>query len=188
VNIRTLSKRERVIVAVTLLLTLGAGLYLYLIEPLALRWLDMYKATQSSAAELAKLRGLYERREEIEKAYRTVEGAIAVGTSNEDLLVQLIKTVEKAARTSGMDVKSVKPMTAQRQGYFYRYSLQLSANSEPTQFVQFLQVLQRPECLLSAELLTVVVKRTKPSLNMTITISNLAKLRNPDKDGSAPRT
>jgi Tfp pilus assembly protein PilO len=187
-NLRPLSKRERVVVAITLLLTLGAGIYLYLIEPLALQWLDMYKATQTSAAELAKLRGLYERREEIENAYRKVEGAIAVGTSNEDLIVQLIKTVEKAARTSGMDVKSVKPMTAQRQGYFFRYSLQLSANCEPGQFVQFLQVLQRPECLLSAELVTVVVKRTKPSLNVTTTISNLAKLRNPDKDAPPPRT
>jgi len=171
-----MSRRETIILAATLTLGIGAAIYVYLLEPLAYSWVELHNETAAKAAELAKLRSLIQQRDEIERAYAKTEGAIVSGLSDEKLTLDLMQSVEATARGSGLDVKSVKPATSRRHGELRRQSVQVSLDGEANQFMEFLQMLQRPESSLCAEVLTVSVRRTKPSLNAAITISNLTRV------------
>lgn len=173
---RKMSRREAAILVTTLLFGVGAGVYVYVLEPLAYSWVELHNETTAKAEELAKLRGLIQQREAIERAYAKTEGAIVTGLSDEKLTLELMQGVEATARGSGLDVKSVKPATSRRHGELRRQSVQVSVDGEANQFMEFLQMLQRPESSLCAEVLTVSVRRTKPSLNAAITISNLTRV------------
>jgi Tfp pilus assembly protein PilO len=173
---RSLTPRERRITIVTVLI-LGGGLaYAYAIGPMIHTWTDLRAAANALTAERAELTQLLEHRGAIEAQYSGVESAVAEGQSEEALQIALLTEVEDLARRSGLVVGSIKPMGRDREGPFERIHVQLNAQCEHHQFVNFLQGAQRRERLLRCEAVTLTVGRTRPPVNVTLTISKLVKI------------
>lgn len=172
----TFTKGEGMLALLTALVIFSGLTYVYVIEPVAFEWSEVRGRSRKAVEKLAKLQALVERREEIERGYRQLEGAVSVRQNEHGAKVTLLKEVEKLARESGLQVTAVKPTSTRKEGVFDRYGVQLNARSENHNFVTFLQAIQRPEHLLNAERITLVAGRSRPTLSLTVVVTKLVRL------------
>lgn len=172
---RRVTHREKILAAATLTTVLVGAAYVYAVEPLFDSWLDVHRRAQQTLAELAELKALVGHRDEIEQVYAQVESALTTGRSDESIRVELLRDVEQLARECGLSVRGVRPTAARQEGRFTRYGIQLSAQGESHNFVDFLQAAQRPDRLLRADRVTVIAGRGHPFLTLSFVITKLAR-------------
>lgn len=175
-NWRALTRRERIIVGVTLSTFVAVLLYTNFIEPAGLRWLDARERGSNLSAERSELKLLLANRSEIEKGYSAIEGAVVSGQSYEALQLALMGEVLELARQSGLIVSNFKPLARQTEGRFEGLSMQLSAGGEHHQVVKLLQVMQRRDRLLRGDSITILAGRGRSPLDITIEISKLVRM------------
>jgi Tfp pilus assembly protein PilO len=170
------SARERRLAALTLICVLAGVLYLNVIEPVTVNWMEVRKRAREAEVELRKLEELVENREAIEREFKRLEGAVTSGASEQELKITLLSEVDKLANESGLLVASVKPSLVKKQNDFYRYGIELQAHGENHKLVRFLLAMQSPEHLLHTDQLTVHAGRGSAPLTFTFRISKLARL------------
>lgn len=181
-----ISARERRLAAVTLIVVLLAALYLNVIEPVAVNWMEVQKRARDAEAKLAELRRLIENRDIIESEFKRLQGAVTSGASEQELKIALLTEVDRLASESGMAVASVKPTVVKKQNEFYRYGIELQAQGENHKLVQFLLGMQDPRHLLHIDQMTVHAGRGAAPLSVTFRISKLARLSQDKPTGAAP--
>ena len=171
-----ISARERRLGAATLLVVVVGVLYLNVIEPVTVNWMEVRRRAREAESKLAESEALIENRETIEREYKRLEGAVTSGSSEQELKITLLSEVDKLANESGLLVASVKPTVVKKQKDFYRYGIELQAHGENHKLVQFLLAMQKPEHLLHTDQLTVHAGRGSAPLTFTFRISKLARL------------
>jgi Tfp pilus assembly protein PilO len=126
--------------------------------------------------ERTTLLSLIDHREAIESGYAAMEGAIAIGTSVEELQLNFVRDVETIARREGLRVANIRPLGHSAEAPFHRLAVQVTTEGEHHQFVRFLQAMQRPDTLLRGDTITVVASRRTPPLSITLRISKLVRV------------
>lgn len=172
---RKLTKRERVLATFTATVISVGLLYVYVLEPVFTQWYTLHSRALELTQELAELQDLVANKNSIEKLYQDFEGAVSQGESEIDLEIALLGEIERLATNQGLEVSSIKPLSKMREGQFERLGVQLNAKCEGHQFVKFLHALQRPEHLLRAETISVVVGPRRPPVTLTLTATKLVK-------------
>ena len=175
INIK-ISTRERRLTAVTIICLLLAVLYLNVVEPVTVNWMEVRRRAREAEADLAKLQQLVQNRDTIEREFKRLQGAVTSGSSEQELKITLLSEVDKLANESGLLVASVKPSLVKKQKDFYRYGIELQAHGENHKLVQFLLAMQNPEHLLHTDQLTVHAGRGSAPLTCTFRISKLARI------------
>jgi len=176
-----ISPRERRLAAITIICLLVGVLYLNVIEPVTVNWMEVRRRARDAEAELAKLEQLVQNRDTIQREFKRLQGAVTSGSSEQELKITLLSEVDKLASESGLLVASVKPSLVKKQKEFYRYGIELQAHGENHKLVQFLLAMQNPEHLLHTDQLTVHAGRGAAPLTFTFRISKLARLTAPTK-------
>lgn len=171
-----ISPRERRLAAATIICLLIAALYLNVIEPVTVNWMEVRRRAGDAEAKLAELQQLIQNRDTIEREFKRLQGAVTSGSSEQELKITLLSEVDKLANESGLLVASVKPSLVKKQKDFYRYGIELQAHGENHKLVQFLLAMQSPEHLLHTDQLTVHAGRGAAPLTFTFRISKLARL------------
>ncbi|MCX5768875.1 MAG: type II secretion system protein GspM [Candidatus Hydrogenedentes bacterium] len=174
-----ISPRERRLAAVAIICLLIALLYLNVIEPVTVNWMEVRRRARDAEAELATLQQLIQKRDTIETEFKRLQGAVTSGASEQELKITLLSEVDKLANESGLLVASVKPSLVKKQKDFYRYGIELQAHGENHKLVQFLLAMQNPDHLLHTDQLTVHAGRGSAPLTFTFRISKLARLTAP---------
>lgn len=174
-NLKVSSRERRLATATATVLVLGL-LYLNVIEPVAMNWIDVRRRAREAETRLAKLQQLIQNRDVIETEFKRLEGAVTSGASEQELKIALLAEIDRLASESGLVVASVKPTVVKKQKDFYRYGIELQAHGENHKLVQFLLAMQSPEHLLHTDHLTVHAGRGAAPLTATFRISKLAHL------------
>ena len=173
---RRLSRRERKIAVLAGICLVSTVLYVCVAEPYAQGLYAAHKRVQQAQSEVDRLAILIANRDTIAAEYDRVKGAMSTVSSEHQMMVALLEEVDKAARSAGLQLTNVKPLSSQKHGTFWRFGLELQTQCEGHQFVEFLQVMQAPEHMLRAELIALTVGRSEPPLTVTFKIDKLAKL------------
>jgi len=179
-----ISPRERRLAAITITCLLIALLYLNVIEPVTVNWMEVRRRARDAEADLATLQQLVQNRDTIEREFKRLQGAVTSGSSEQELKITLLSEVDKLANESGLLVASVKPSLVKKQKDFYRYGIELQAHGENHKLVQFLLAMQNPDHLLHTDQLTVHAGRGSAPLTFTFRISKLARITTPAKPDS----
>lgn len=170
------TKRERVIGLTTLIIAVCIASYVLAIEPLALKWFALRAQAIKAESDLARLESLVEYKDTIERESKRLKGAVAKGQTEQDLRVALLQEVDAVARVCGLELSSVKPTTARKEGAFLRYGIELQVHCAGHQFAKLLQAFQEPEHLLRTDKMTVSVGPSDPPMTATLTLSKLVRL------------
>jgi len=181
-----ISGRERRLAAATVSVLVLAALYLNVIEPVAVNWMEVRRRGHEAEAKLAELRQLIQNRETIQSEFKRLQGAVTSGASEQELKIALLTEVDRLASESGLVVASVKPTIVKKQNEFYRYGIELQAQGENHKLVQFLLGMQDPRHLLHTDQMTVHAGRGAAPLSITFRISKLAQLSGKTRVEAAP--
>lgn len=170
---RTLNARERRIALITAVLSLVAGLYVYVVEPAALAWLSVYREAETLERELHKLESLVARRDEIENEYRKLESAALSVASRDAMAVALLSEVTELAQRDNLAVVGIKPLRSAAEKGYERCAVQVDLAGEAHQFVAFLQRMQEPQHLLNGDFVNVAVGRGSAPLTISMRLNKL---------------
>ena len=175
-TMRSLSRRERRIAVLAGACLVSTVLYVCVVEPYAKDLYAAHKRAQQAQSEVDRLAILIANRDTIAAEYARVKGAMSTAATEHQMTVALLEEVDKAARSAGLQLINVKPLTSQEHGTFWRFGLELQTQCEAHQLVEFLQIMQAPDHMLRAGLIAVTVGRGEPPLAVTFKIDKLAKL------------
>lgn len=172
-RIQSLSGRERRMIFLTAtVMLIGLG-YIYIGEPVYLRWNELHTESQSLQKDLKKLRGLSQNRELIEENFAKVQDSIPAGNSQENLEVRFLEEINALAHSSGLRVGSLKPLKIERSGRFDQLQVQVHGSCQGYEFTKFLQLLQDEKHLIQCTDITLTAGRSRPPLTVTLTLSKL---------------
>lgn len=177
-RLRGFSRRERTAAALAAAIVLSALAYVHVLEPFALAWLDVHARAVEAADELERLRSLVEHREEIEREFDLMQGAVAAHREHEDMHVALLSEVHALATRRGMHVFSLKPLKRREEGQFYRYAVELQGACKPHEAGELLHAMQDARHLLRTDLLTLTVQQSESPVWATLRASKLVRKDN----------
>jgi len=176
---RSLTKRERRIAFLTGIVVASGLLYLYVAEPLWLRWVDLHAQAESLTRKVANFQELVDNRQFIEDNYRRVEGAITVGRDEEELYFNLLQEIAGVTLSARVTLRGMKPLSRKHDDLLDRYGVKLNIQCEGHQLMNLLQALQEPEHMLNIEDLTILAGRGRPPLTVALTVTKLMRTENP---------
>jgi Tfp pilus assembly protein PilO len=175
-NLRQFSRRERNFSFVTGIMVICALSYLFVVEPIVLRWVAAHDQAVQAEVELGQLLELVQNRDHIEREYDRLQGAVQVGRTEQDLKIALLTEADRLAQSSGLTVSSIKPTAMRQEAGLQRYTIEMQMHCEAHQFLQLLRNMQEPEHLLHTDMMSIVVSPSEPPLTVTLRLSKLAKV------------
>ena len=170
---KSLTTRERRMILMTVTVVLVGVGYIYVAEPVYLRWRKLHTEAQTLQKDLRELRGLAENRLMIEENFAKVQHFIPATRDQKMLEVGFLKEINSLAQSSGLQVGSLKPLKIERSGRFDQLQVQLHGSCEGYQFTKFLQQLQDGNHLIQCSDITLTAGRSRPPLTVTLTLNKL---------------
>lgn len=171
---KQLSKREKVIVLLTLGLGGGSLIYIFLIEPFLANINDMNNEILIKETKLQKIYALIGHKDKIEAEYEKFLKASSSNASDEAIISDILKQVEKIAVASSVQLNNVRPERL-RNEEVKRLRVEITAEAGVSSMLKFIYDLEMSPFLITVERLQIVPSRTQPGyIETTLLISKLS--------------
>jgi len=172
-RMKNMTSRERYLLIATVLVLTGGAVYIYVGEPLFLKWSDLHDESKTLQMRLAKLKILSKDKDVIEQGFEDIQSAIPSGESTESLQIDFFKEIHDFATSAEIDVTSLKQLKIDRKGRFDSLVVRMNCVGENHQLAALLQHFQERENLIQCSDISLSANRRPPTLSITLTLSKL---------------
>lgn len=148
---RPFKKREKALLASTLLVVGSALLYSQVVDPRVHRALDLHAQIVAAEKDEAETRGLIAHREEIMARSADLQKQTASAGDDDAEMKTLFEEVEKLARGAGLAPQSMRPQKVRDLGLYRLLSLELLAEGPSPGLARFLYDLRGSKQLLRVD-------------------------------------
>lgn len=97
-------------------------------------------------------------RDQILKEYKGYEGYLKVKGSDEEIVSEFLREVERLARESAVSVSDVKPQSSRKRGLYNEYNIEVRTEATLKDIVTFLYRLNNSVLLLRVEKINLTLK------------------------------
>lgn len=160
----SLTKREKTILAFTIIFVLLISVYRFLIEGAVKKWQRLNTEILISKATLQKNLRIIDREKFIESEYEKYNNFVIEEGSQEKKMASLLKEIEGLASKWDVAITDIKPLPTKTTEFFNRYTVELSAEADISQISKFIYYLQKSSKILRAERLRLNAKSGQPNI------------------------
>lgn len=163
--LRNITKRERLLAAATISITIAAIVYNFIIDPAAGRWNDLDKKIRDKEAALKKHSRILRDRSDIEKLRAQYAKYFELKrlTPEEESAIAL-SLMEKTARETQVQITNIKPIAYKSFGNYNKFTFRVSTESKMSELAKFVYDLQSSDQLLKVERMVLRAKENDPAV------------------------
>lgn len=151
--IKHLSKRERKIFYLAILIIVGVLSYITVIEPLWQKWQELNKSISSQEIQLLKNLKILAQRDVIAQLYDKYAENIKMKGSVEEETAVILREIENIARTSNTYITDIKPLRVQDMEFYKEYYVELESEGSISNLARFIYDLQNSKQILKVKYL-----------------------------------
>lgn len=172
-----LAKRERLILYVCIFLILITILDRFVFKPLADRLFKLHQEIQVMEAKLIKGLRAERQRDVILKEYKNYETYLKIKGSDEEIVSELLREIEKLARESNVSLSDIKPRSTNKRAMFKEYTIEVRTDASLKDVVNFLYRLNSSILLLQVDKLVLnLAEEQGDILKVNMVISGIVVL------------
>lgn len=151
--LKHLSRRERNILYLAVIVISGVLLYIVMIEPLRKKWRELNESISSKEMQLLKNQKILAQKDIIAQLYdKYAENIKMKGTVEEETAV-ILREIENIARTSNTYITDIKPLKVEDKEFYKEYSVELEAEGDISGLAKFIYDLQNSKQILKVKYL-----------------------------------
>lgn len=140
-NIPNLSKGERNILYLCLLVILSSLLYTFLVEPGVRKWRGRRGRILTQELKLEKNLKIIARRKAIESRYQGYSERFRSQGTQEEEMAKMLREIETLAGDL-VHIKDIKPRPAKEKGFYWQYSVEIEYEAPIKPLAKFIYGLQ----------------------------------------------
>lgn len=156
--IKNLSKREKLLLIVTLSIGCVVGIYVMIIEPIGIRWKMLDEQTESKVAQIIKDKTLLSAYKEMEKEYAKYQDLIQGSKNEEEELAKALGEIEAISKTSSCRILNVKSLSSKSVADYKEISFEVTAEGSIVEISQFLYAIETSAKCLRVRHFTISAK------------------------------
>lgn len=150
-----LKKRElNLLISCCIIIVTVIG-YVVVVEPFWKKYVFIEDEIREKQVEFMKLRKMLLLKDSIENAYEKILPAISQDGSDEERLALFLKEVELTARSAGVYITNLKPLSIAQEDRYKKYSVRVEAEGKMNALASFLYHLPDSAQLISMEQLQI---------------------------------
>ena len=153
-----LSKRERLVLTITISIAALAAAYVVVIEPMAGEWNKSSDEIKTKKARIVKNRILLARFKYLKKEYEKYPDLIAAVESEEKEVAKALSSMEDASRASSCPIADVKPRTSKKIGAYKEILFEVTTESGINELTRFLYDIETSKGMLRVKHFTIASK------------------------------
>lgn len=129
--------------------------YVVVVEPFWKKYVFLEDEIREKQVEFMKLQKMLLLKDSIESAYDKISPAVSHEGSDEERLALFLKEVELAARSAGVYITNLKPLSISQEDRYKKYSVRVEAEGKMNALAAFLYHLPDSAQLISMEQLQI---------------------------------
>lgn len=163
--LENITKREKMLGAVTIVAALMALTYNFIIEPLAKQWNTLEEEIRDKEVLLTKHNRILRDKDEIQKLHSEHTRFFQKEklTPDEESALAL-SAIEKLARGARTYIINIKPLTTKSYENYDKFTFRVTTESRISELTKFIYDLQSSEQLLKIERMAIRAKERKPGI------------------------
>lgn len=161
--LKDITKREKLLGAITLAAALAALGYNFIIEPLAVRWNALKEEIREKELLLTKHNRILRNKDVITELNAALSNYLQKKklTPEEDSAAAL-SNIEKEARAANVHITNIKPLAIKKFEDYTKFTYRVSSESTMGELAKFIYNLQSSEQLLKVERMVLRAKERDP--------------------------
>lgn len=153
-----MSKRERLLFAVTVSVIALAGLINFVIIPLGNKWQRLNAQILTLNIKLNRYAKVIVQQKIIEDRYITYKDYLRIKSSKEEAQAQVLQEVENLARNAGVILTNIVPSGLEDKKFYRQFNVRIESESDMLSLCRFLYEIQKSQQLLGIEKLSIATK------------------------------
>lgn len=153
-----LSKRERILLFITIGVIILAGLINFIITPLSKKWRHLNNQIASLNAKLSRHMRILSLEKDIEAKYKAYADYLKVKGSNEEALALVLQEIERHARSSEVVLTNIVPSGLESKDFYNKFEVRMDIEGDMSSLIKFLYELQRSKHLFRILRLSITTK------------------------------
>ena len=172
--IQNLSKREKTILSICVILGVTAIAYSLIIEPFIMRWRTLNDQIESKIALLIKNTRLLKMHKALEAEYAKYHGFMEISEDEEKELAKALGEIENVSAKSSCNIANIKPRASRKLGNYKEIFFEVTAEGSISELAQFLYEIETSREYLRIRHFTIMSKAGPPDkLKGTFLISKI---------------
>jgi Tfp pilus assembly protein PilO len=173
-KLRSLSKREKILLYLAILVVSGIFIFNLVIEPLTIKLARMNEDIRKKEYLLKKYRSLTGKGEDILSLYSRYKGSLAKGQRSQEIIDSLFEEVKKTAATVHLNLEKIKPLPIEKNRHFQQALLEVELKGTFSSIFTFIDQLENSSSFVRISSLRLVPQAKDSSvLNCTVTVSRI---------------
>lgn len=156
--ISRLSKRERLLVTLTVTVAVLLAFFIFIADPAYKKWIDLGGDVESANARLLKNLKLMANKDYLEKEYDKYKQYIQKGAGEEEEVSSILKEIEATAGGSSVNVTGIKPKGTKSFKEYKKFTVEVTGEAKLADFLKFIYELEGSKKLLKVERLVLTLK------------------------------
>lgn len=150
-NFLKMTKKEKLIFYIAVTFISLAFLDRFLYRPIRGAFVTLREKTLIEEKKVAKnIRNLMQE-DAIFKAYKNLSSYVSMLGTDEEEMAKFLKIIEETSRVSGVYVADIKPQPVINVDFYKKYMVEISAEGEKTQIIEFIYQLESLDQLINIE-------------------------------------
>ena len=172
------SKREQLLLVITIVIVTITLSYGFIIEPLIGAFSNLNRQIETGRLKLQKASKMLMRQDIITEEYKKYVNFLKPAGSDEEEIASMLKTIESIARKNNIHISNIRPQPAKERGYYKEFIFELISEADIDHLIKFIYDLQVSGNLLRVDRLTLSASSSKEGLKavMEITKPSVAKI------------
>jgi Tfp pilus assembly protein PilO len=140
-------------------------------RPLSNRLATLNQEVRAKEVELMKGLRIDEQRDRILKEYKSYEGYLRIKGSDEEIISEFLREIERLGRESTVSLLDIKPQSTNKRGVYKEYIIEVRLEAPMKSIIDFLYRLNNSVLLLKVEKLVLSLKEESSDIlkvNMSI--------------------
>ena len=172
-----LTKREGLIFYICLFLILMMIIERFVFQPLSNKLAILNQEIRAKELDLMKGIRVDGQRDQILKEYKNYEGYLKIKGSDEEVISELLREIEKLGRESTVSILDIKPQSTNKRNMYKEYIIEVRLEAKMRDIFGFLHRLNNSSLLLKVEKLVLSLKDENDNiLKATMSISGMVAL------------
>jgi len=162
--LKTLNKREKLILTVTIAVVSLAIVYSFILEPIYRKFANLDLEIKSKQIKLRKNLSLVRERDAIQDEFKQYSQYFKTNRTEEEEMAQALSLIEKIGNDSGVYLSNVKPQKVQEVGFYKVIIIEIRFQADMNSLSKFVYDLQSSPLLLKVARLDIGSKNENTSL------------------------
>ncbi|MCM8765339.1 MAG: type 4a pilus biogenesis protein PilO [Candidatus Omnitrophica bacterium] len=152
------SRRERVLLFITVGIIILAGLLNFLVIPVRKKWRRLNSQIVNLKTKLGRYAKIISLEQEIEARYNVYADYLKTKGSPEEALASVLQEIEKFARSSGVLLTNIVPSTLEVKDFYQKFEVRMEIEADISSLGRFLFELQKSKYLFRIVRLSIATK------------------------------